>query len=95
MGLGRLATIARKLISYGKPADTLAAVISQGSTAGQRTVTGSLASIAARAEDLPTPAIVVVGDVVSLHEKIAWFNPRKTASDITTVFTEHIYAVSA
>ncbi len=95
MGLGRLATIAKKLISYGKPANTLAAVISQGSTAGQQTVTGNLVSIAARAKTLPTPAIVVVGDVVSMHENIAWFNPRKTATDSTNVFTEHIYAVSA
>lgn len=99
MGLGRLATIASRLIAYGKPATTPAAVISRGSTAGQQTVTGTLADIAARAYALPTPAIVVVGDVVALHDDIAWFDPQfhsqHKASARPAVFTEHIYAVSA
>ncbi|MEM8486941.1 MAG: uroporphyrinogen-III C-methyltransferase [Bacteroidota bacterium] len=95
MGLGKLPAIAEKLMAYGKPASTPAAVISQGSTAAQQTVTGNLADIAVRASALPTPAIVVVGEVVTLHDEIAWFHPNQTASENPPVFTEHIYAVSA
>lgn len=95
MGLGKLSAIAERLMVYGKPADTPAAVISQGSTAAQQTVTGKLADIAVRASALPTPAIVVVGDVVTLHDEIAWFHPSQTTSESPPAFTEHIYAVSA
>lgn len=95
MGLGKLSAIAEKLTSYGKPATTPAAVISRGSTDAQQTVTGTLANIAERVRDLPTPAVVVVGQVVSLHDQIAWFHPHQIASDVPPVFTEHIYAVSA
>lgn len=98
MGLRRLSTIAQKLIFCGKPANTPVAVISQGSTAGQQTVTGTLSDIAERARELPTPAIIVVGAVAGLQAQLDWFHsgimPRATGAS-ASVFTEHIYAVSA
>ncbi|MEV4694435.1 uroporphyrinogen-III C-methyltransferase [Micromonospora echinospora] len=66
MGLKNLAAIAATLIAHGKPADTPAAVIQEGTTAGQRTLRCTLATVAADVEAaaLRPPAIVVVGDVV-------------------------------
>ena len=98
MGLGKLSAIAAQLIRFGKPAVTPVAVISQGSTASQKTITGNLANIARRAADLPTPAIIVVGDVVNFHQEIDWFGLRRDMLPVratNNAFTEHIYAVSA
>ncbi|MEV5631170.1 uroporphyrinogen-III C-methyltransferase [Micromonospora tulbaghiae] len=66
MGLKNLAAIAATLIAHGKPADTPAAVIQEGTTAAQRMLRSTLATVAADVEAaaLRPPAIVVVGDVV-------------------------------
>ncbi|MFD4209537.1 uroporphyrinogen-III C-methyltransferase [Micromonospora tulbaghiae] len=66
MGLKNLAAIAVTLIAHGKPAETPAAVIQEGTTAAQRTLRSTLGTVAADVEAaaLRPPAIVVVGDVV-------------------------------
>ncbi|MEU8315312.1 MULTISPECIES: uroporphyrinogen-III C-methyltransferase [unclassified Micromonospora] len=66
MGLKNLAAISATLIAHGKPAQTPAAVIQEGTTAGQRTLRSTLATVAADVEAaaLRPPAIVVLGDVV-------------------------------
>jgi len=71
MGVERLAVISETLIAHGKPADTPAAVIQEGTTAAQRQVTATLATIAHAAADegLSHPAIVVIGEVVALGER--------------------------
>ncbi len=76
MGLANLPLIARKLQEHGVPAERKIAVISRATTTEQRTVTGTLADIEARAAGVPTPALIVVGEVVSLHDKINWFETR-------------------
>jgi len=73
MGLHRLGTIAKKLIEIGKPADFPVAVISRGTTKDEQTVVGTLETIVALAKDLPTPALIVVGEVVKLREELSWF----------------------
>ena len=73
MGLHRLETITRKLIEIGKPADFPIAVISRGTRPDQQTVVGTLADIYDRAKDLPTPALIVVGEVVKLRDQLSWF----------------------
>ena len=74
MGLSRLRQISDQLIEKGKDARTPAAVIASGTTARQRCVTGELGRIAAISEkaDIQPPAILVVGDVVSLKKEIDW-----------------------
>jgi len=74
MGLQNLRDIANKLIIGGKDVNTPAAVIQSGGTARQRTVVGKLSEIAdiVERERVKTPAIIVVGDVVDLKEKIQW-----------------------
>ncbi len=77
MGLGRLDHIATKLIEHGAAGTRPAAIIAQGTTAAQRVIAATLASIrdvASRA-NLQSPALLVVGDVVALHSTLAWFNP--------------------
>ena len=67
MGLGRLEETARSLVAAGREPETPVAVIAHATRPTQRTVIGTLATIAedvARA-DLPAPALIVVGEVVS------------------------------
>ena len=73
MGLHRLKTIVEKLIEIGKPKDYPIAVISKGTTKDEKTVIGTLESIYKKAKDLPTPALIVVGEVVKLHDKLSWW----------------------
>ncbi|WP_028403299.1 uroporphyrinogen-III C-methyltransferase [Ectobacillus panaciterrae] len=75
MGVGNLSYICKKLIEHGKRSDTPVAVIQWGTTEKQQTVTGNLETIeyvAANAQ-ITHPAIVLVGEVVGLREKIKWF----------------------
>jgi len=72
MGLSRLASVADLLQAHGRPAGTPAAVISRGTLPDERVVVttlGELAETVAR-EGLPTPALVVVGEVVRLREEL-------------------------
>ncbi len=73
MGLHRLQNICDKLIEIGKSPDYPVAVISRGTTKDEKTVVGTLENIYAKAKDLPTPALIVVGEVVNLREKLNWF----------------------
>jgi uroporphyrin-III C-methyltransferase / precorrin-2 dehydrogenase / sirohydrochlorin ferrochelatase len=76
MGLARLERIVEKLVEHGAPAARPAAIIAQGSTAQQRVLAATLATLgelAARAA-IESPALLVVGDVVALHSSLAWFN---------------------
>jgi uroporphyrin-III C-methyltransferase/precorrin-2 dehydrogenase/sirohydrochlorin ferrochelatase len=71
MGLARLAEIADGLLSHGRGRDTPAAVISGGTTPEQEVVVSTLATIAEAAAGLRSPALIVVGDVVSLSARLA------------------------
>jgi len=73
MGLHRLKTICRKLIEIGKPKHYPVAVISRGTTPEEKTVVGTLETIYDLAKSLPTPALIVVGEVVKLREQLSWF----------------------
>ncbi|AKF25606.1 uroporphyrin-III methyltransferase [Sulfurovum lithotrophicum] len=73
MGLHRLKYICKKLIEIGKPEDYPVAVISKGTTPDEKTVVGTLETIYAKAKDLPTPGLIVVGEVVKLREQLSWF----------------------
>jgi uroporphyrin-III C-methyltransferase len=71
MGRQALPAIARRLVAAGRAPDTLAAVISHGTTRDQQVVTGTLADIALRARHLPSPATIVIGPVVALASDLA------------------------
>jgi uroporphyrin-III C-methyltransferase len=76
MGLHRLQTITQKLIEIGKPENYPIAVISRGTRPDEKTVVGTLEDIYEKAKDLPTPALIVVGEVVKLREQLNWFEER-------------------
>ena len=78
MGIERLDDITSKLIHFGRVASTPAAVVQWGTTPRQRTVTAPLDQIAACVKNagITAPAVTIVGEVVTLREKIAWFDRR-------------------
>jgi uroporphyrin-III C-methyltransferase / precorrin-2 dehydrogenase / sirohydrochlorin ferrochelatase len=75
MGLAALDALAEGLKAHGAPADLPAAVVDNGTRPNQRVVTGTLDTIGAAvaAAGLEGPAMTIVGSVVSLHGKLAWF----------------------
>ncbi len=78
MGVKNLPKIASNLMENGRSTDTPVALIRWGTTPDQETLTGRLGDIAALAEErkfLP-PAVFVVGDVVSLRERLGWFEEK-------------------
>jgi uroporphyrinogen III methyltransferase / synthase len=79
MGLKRLSELTQTLISRGLPSETPVAIIQQGTTGQQRSVEGTLASIAdlADRQKVEAPAIIVIGDVVKLRPKLNWFEKRR------------------
>lgn len=78
MGLAHVKSIAAGLIKAGRREDTPAAVISNGTLAAQRKCIGTLADIGEKIEKekLTSPAIIVVGDVVSLNDRLDFFEKR-------------------
>jgi uroporphyrinogen III methyltransferase/synthase len=76
MGAGNLREIARRLVSHGLPDATPVAIVQDGTRPTQRTLVGSLSSIADDAQrcGIGAPAVVVIGGVVALRDEIAWFD---------------------
>jgi uroporphyrin-III C-methyltransferase/precorrin-2 dehydrogenase/sirohydrochlorin ferrochelatase len=70
MGVQRLPRIAEELVVRGRPADTPVAVIEDGGLPTERVTVATLATIAAAAADAKPPAVIVVGDVVSLRSAL-------------------------
>jgi uroporphyrin-III C-methyltransferase/precorrin-2 dehydrogenase/sirohydrochlorin ferrochelatase len=82
MGLKGLPVIAKELQAHGRAPDTPAALVQQGTTHMQRVFTGTLATlpeIVEREKPVP-PTLIIVGEVVELHEKLSWYK-APTASE--------------
>ncbi|QGG76721.1 siroheme synthase CysG [Pseudomonas syringae] len=75
MGLIGLPVICEQLIRHGRSADTPAALVEQGTTVNQRVFTGTLANLPqlVAEHDVHAPTLVIIGEVVKLREKLAWF----------------------
>ncbi|MEH7413845.1 uroporphyrinogen-III C-methyltransferase [Neobacillus drentensis] len=86
MGVGNLSYICQQLISHGKNEHTPVAVIEQGTRAEQRTVTGTLSSIAyvVEKEGVQNPAMIVVGEVVRFREKLLSLQGKVPVANIVT-----------
>jgi uroporphyrin-III C-methyltransferase/precorrin-2 dehydrogenase/sirohydrochlorin ferrochelatase len=78
MGMGALSEICRQMIRHGLPAGTPAAVVQSATTRKQKVVSGSLETLPhlARATGMQAPALIVIGEVVKLRRKLAWFAPH-------------------
>ncbi|SOD42723.1 siroheme synthase CysG [Nitrosovibrio sp. Nv4] len=77
MGLLGLPVLCRQLIAHGLPATTPAAIVQQGTTHKQRVLTGSLETLPdlTASANLVPPTLIIVGEVVKLHQRLAWFEP--------------------
>lgn len=75
MGLGGLPEICRQMIAHGALPELPIAVVQEGSLTTQRVVTGTLANMSERVNQagLKSPCLTIIGDVVRLHEELAWF----------------------
>jgi uroporphyrin-III C-methyltransferase/precorrin-2 dehydrogenase/sirohydrochlorin ferrochelatase len=80
MGLLGLPVLCQQLIAHGLARETPAAVVQQGTTRGQRVICGTLSTLPLRAikAGLAPPTLIIVGEVVKLRAKLAWFNPGET-----------------
>jgi len=70
MALNELGSLCERLLALGLDPSTPAAVISRGTCPDQEVVVADVGGIAAAAEGLPGPALVVVGEVVGLRERL-------------------------
>lgn len=103
MGVKNLPNIVERLQKYGKDSKTPVALVRWGTTTNQETVTGTLATIVDNVNKagLKSPSIIIVGEVVSLREKMQWFEnkplfgkriiitrARKQASDLVKMLSD-------
>jgi uroporphyrinogen III methyltransferase/synthase len=78
MGVKNIPKIVQSLLAHGRSPDTPAAVIRCGTTSNQQTVVSNLADIVQKVEKegIRPPAILIVGEVVYLREKLNWFEKK-------------------
>jgi uroporphyrin-III C-methyltransferase/precorrin-2 dehydrogenase/sirohydrochlorin ferrochelatase len=78
MGLNALPDICRQMMAHGAAPELPIAVVQDGSIVTQRVVTGTLATMAQRVAQagLVSPCLTLIGEVVKLHDALAWFNPK-------------------
>lgn len=78
MAVKNVEALTERLIRHGRPPDTPVAIIRWGTRPEQKTVTGTLAEIASviRQREITPPAVMVVGEVVRLREKLKWYEKK-------------------
>jgi uroporphyrin-III C-methyltransferase/precorrin-2 dehydrogenase/sirohydrochlorin ferrochelatase len=83
MGLLGVKSLCQKLIEHGMAPDKPIALVQQATTANQRVLIADLQTMPQRVdqEDIKPPTLIIVGDVVKLHEKLAWFEPQGVSSE--------------
>jgi uroporphyrin-III C-methyltransferase/precorrin-2 dehydrogenase/sirohydrochlorin ferrochelatase len=86
MGLKGLPVISRELQAHGMPGDTPAALVQQGTTHKQRVFTGTVATLPqlVEREKPKPPTLIMVGNVVELQEKLAWYTVPDAAEQGAT-----------
>jgi uroporphyrin-III C-methyltransferase/precorrin-2 dehydrogenase/sirohydrochlorin ferrochelatase len=77
MGLIGVDVLCRELAAHGLPAETPAALVQAGTTPQQRVLTGTLASLPGIVRDsgAKAPTLIIIGEVVTLRERLKWFEP--------------------
>ncbi len=94
MGRKNLPKLAQRIIDLGRAEETPVALIEWGTYPRQRTVTGTLGTITQVAEEasIVPPCITIVGEVVALREKLAWFEDRPLAGKTVAVTRARVQA---
>jgi uroporphyrin-III C-methyltransferase/precorrin-2 dehydrogenase/sirohydrochlorin ferrochelatase len=77
MGLGGLPEICHQMVAHGAAPSLPIAVVQDGSIATQKVITGTLANMSERVAQagLKSPCLTIIGEVVKLHDALAWFKP--------------------
>ncbi|HAT1544082.1 siroheme synthase CysG [Aeromonas hydrophila] len=81
MGLSSCATIREQLLTHGKAGDTPVALIERGTQPSQRVIRGTLDQLPELALGVESPALIMVGSVVTLADQLAWFG-QGCAADV-------------
>lgn len=83
MGTHGLGLLCNELIKRGLPENMPAAIVQQGTTQQQRVYTGTLKTLPEipKQNDINPPSMIIIGEVVKLHEKLAWFEPVNIIDD--------------
>jgi uroporphyrin-III C-methyltransferase/precorrin-2 dehydrogenase/sirohydrochlorin ferrochelatase len=78
MGLMGLPTICEQLIQHGLPASHPIALVAEGTRQSQQVITGTLGTFASQIEasKIKPPTLIIVGEVVNLRDKLAWYETR-------------------
>ena len=73
MGLNQAATIQAQLMAHGMQADMPVALVENGTSVQQKVVSGALSQLGELAQQVQSPALIIVGRVVGLRDKLKWF----------------------
>jgi uroporphyrin-III C-methyltransferase/precorrin-2 dehydrogenase/sirohydrochlorin ferrochelatase len=79
MGLVGLPVICKELINHGLPENHPMALVAQGTRVDQQVITGTLGTMAdtVASTDIKPPTLIIIGTVVSLRDKLSWFEHRR------------------
>ncbi len=74
MGLHGAPTLCKEMVAHGLPASTPVALVEQGTTPQQRVYIATLDTLldVIASKDIKPPTLIIVGEVVTLHEKLSW-----------------------
>ncbi|MDA8168812.1 MAG: uroporphyrinogen-III C-methyltransferase [Nitrospiraceae bacterium] len=91
MAVKNIDELSRKLIQYGRPLETPVAVIRWGTRPEQKTVVTTLAGLPreVREKEIKPPAVVVIGEVVRLREKLKWYEDKPLFGHRVLLTREH------
>lgn len=86
MGTHGLNILSRELIKHGLAETTPAAIVQQATTSEQCVYISTLKELPSIPEkyDVKPPSMIIIGEVVSLHEKLAWFTPSEKAMETSS-----------
>ncbi len=79
MGVGNLPEITKRIISAGRRPETPVALVRWGTKSKQKTVVGTISNITNKVKQkgLKPPAVIIIGEVVNLREKLGWFEKKR------------------
>jgi uroporphyrin-III C-methyltransferase/precorrin-2 dehydrogenase/sirohydrochlorin ferrochelatase len=82
MGLHGVPILSKELVAHGLPGDTPVALVQQGTTQHQRVIISTLENLPedVQRSELKPPTLIIVGEVVRLHDKLDWFRPMDSGA---------------
>jgi len=83
MGLHGAPTLCKEMVAHGLPASTPVALVEQGTTPQQRVYIATLETLldVIASKDIKPPTLIIVGEVVTLHEKLSWLEEQHVENE--------------